>query len=29
VLQTHRTVQLTDDELCLRLRGEVPLEKVF
>ena len=26
VLQTHRTVQLSDDELCLRLRGEVNTE---
>ncbi len=26
VLQTHRTVQLTDDELCKRLRGEIPME---
>ena len=25
VLQTHRTVQLSDDELAQRLRGEVPL----
>ena len=29
VLQTHRTVQLSDDELCLRLRGEVDLEAAF
>ena len=28
VLQTHRTVQLSDDELCLRLRGEVDTETV-
>ena len=28
-LQSHRTVQLSDDELCLRLRGEVALEKAF
>lgn len=28
VLQTHRTVQLSDDELCLRLRGEVNTETV-
>ena len=25
-LQTHRTVQMTDDDLCLRLRGEVALK---
>ena len=29
ILQTHRTVQLSDDELCLRLRGEVPTERAF
>ena len=29
VLQTHRTAQLSDDELCLRLRGEVELTKAF
>ena len=28
-LQSHRTVQLSDDELCLRLRGEIPLEYAF
>ncbi|MBR0407986.1 MAG: glycosyl hydrolase 115 family protein [Clostridia bacterium] len=28
-LQSHRTTQLSDDELCLRLRGEVPLVKAF
>ena len=27
-LQTHRTMQLCDDELCLRLRGEIELEEV-
>ena len=25
LLQTHRTVQLDDEELCRRLRGEIPL----
>ena len=29
VLQTHRTVQLSDDELCLRLRGEAELEEAW
>ncbi|MBQ8135996.1 MAG: glycosyl hydrolase 115 family protein, partial [Clostridia bacterium] len=29
VLQTHRTVQLSDDELCRRLRGEVVLKTLF
>ena len=29
LLQTHRTVQLSDDELCLRLRGEIKLKKAF
>lgn len=29
MLQTHRTAQLSDDALCLRLRGLVPLEKAF
>ncbi|MBR1586155.1 MAG: glycosyl hydrolase 115 family protein [Clostridia bacterium] len=29
MLQTHRTAQLSDDELCLRLRGEVALVKAF
>ena len=29
ILQTHRTVQLNDDELCLRLRGEVRMERAF
>ncbi len=29
VLQTHRTIQLSDDELCRRLCGEVPLEEAF
>lgn len=29
MLQTHRTVQLSDDELCQRLRGEVELKKAF
>ena len=28
-LQSHRTAQLTDDDLCLRLRGEIPLEEAF
>ena len=28
-LQSHRTVQLTDDELCLRLRGEIALDLAF
>ena len=28
-LQSHRTTQLTDEELCLRLRGEIPLTKAF
>ena len=28
-LQSHRTTQLSDDELCLRLRGELTLEKAF
>ncbi|MBQ3705774.1 MAG: glycosyl hydrolase 115 family protein [Clostridia bacterium] len=28
VLQTHRTVQLSDDELCLRLRRETDIETV-
>ncbi|MBR3740682.1 MAG: glycosyl hydrolase 115 family protein [Clostridia bacterium] len=28
-LQSHRTIQLSDDELCLRLRGEIPLEPAF
>ncbi len=28
-LQSHRTVQLTDEDLCLRLRGEVPLQEAF
>ena len=28
-LQSHRTVQLSDDDLCLRLRGEIELEKAF
>ena len=29
VLQTHRTVQLSDDELCLRLKGEVDLKTAW
>ena len=29
VLQTHRTAQLSDDELCLRLRGDVELKKAL
>lgn len=29
MLQTHRTIQLSDDELCQRLRGEVELKKAF
>ena len=28
-LQSHRTVQLPDDELCLRLRGEIPLQNAL
>ena len=28
-LQSHRTAQLSDDELCLRLRGEIPLKEAF
>ncbi|MBR0218493.1 MAG: glycosyl hydrolase 115 family protein [Clostridia bacterium] len=28
-LQSHRTTQLSDDDLCLRLRGEIPLETAF
>ncbi len=28
-LQSHRTTQLSDDELCLRLRGEIALETAF
>ena len=28
-LQSHRTVQLSDDDLCLRLRGEISLETAF
>ena len=28
-LQSHRTVQLSDEELCLRLRGEIPLAPAF
>ena len=28
-LQSHRTTQLTDEDLCLRLRGEIPLEPAF
>ena len=27
-LQSHRTLQLSDDELCLRLRGEILLEEL-
>ena len=29
MLQTHRTAQLSDDELCRRLRGEIELKEVF
>ena len=28
-LQSHRTTQLTDDELCLRLRGGITLDSAF
>ena len=27
LLQTHRTMQLSDDELCRRMRGEITLER--
>jgi len=27
--QTHRTVQMDDEELCRRLRGEVEMEEAF
>ena len=28
-LQSHRTTQLSDEEMCRRLRGRVPLQNAF